>query len=183
MDYTSSTSDKYVTYLRKEAGSFDSKMIFTMLTPVKHINKPESAFWGSPLNAEFGWKDWCEAEEYGDLEGDKVIWTLQEGSKILRIIRKEVEDMKTSSLLKYYIKEKTVFSTRAEYEDFYLNFPELARQNYAAVELMNASIGHSFTNRLELSFNAWDCQSIVVLDPSKLIVLSIEEGKHTISES
>lgn len=182
MDYISSINDKYVTYLRKAAGPFDINAIFTDLTP-RVINKPKSAFWGSPLNAKFGWKDWCESEEWGDLGGDKVIWTLQEGSKILRIIRKEVEDMKTSPLLKYYIKERIVSSTRAEYGDFYLNFTELARQNYAAVELMDASIGHSFTNRLELSFNVWDCQSIVVLDPSKLIILSIEEGNHIISES
>ena len=135
MDYISSINDKYVTYLRKAAGSFDARMIFTDLEPKKCINKPKLAFWGSPLNARFGWKDWCESEEWGDTEGDKVIWTLQEGSKILCIIREETSSILTSPLLKYFVSSDNEFGDKGLRDNFYLNFPKLAEDGYAAVEL------------------------------------------------
>lgn len=40
-----------------------------------------------------------------------------------------------------------------------------------AVELMDGWIGHRFENFLEASFNTWDCESIVVLDETKIEIL------------
>jgi len=34
--------------------------------PIKNLNwiKPEGGLWSSPIDSEWGWKDWCMAEEF-----------------------------------------------------------------------------------------------------------------------
>jgi hypothetical protein len=31
------------------------------------LNKPAGGLWASPIDSSHGWKDWCDAEGYGDL--------------------------------------------------------------------------------------------------------------------
>ena len=45
-------------------------------------------------------------------------------------------------------------------------------KDYDAIELENSFIGHMFYSRIEVDlFNSWDCESIVVLNPDKILVL------------
>jgi len=37
------------------------------IEPIRNIpmwHKPAGGLWASPVDAEFGWKDWCEQEEF-----------------------------------------------------------------------------------------------------------------------
>jgi len=38
--------------------------------PIKNRThtKPEGGLWASPVACAYGWREWCEAEEWGDLE-------------------------------------------------------------------------------------------------------------------
>lgn len=133
------------------------------------INKPKKALWGSPVDAEFGWRDWCEGEQwiprngrdYEDFEDyftKSFKWTLKEGSKILTI--NKVEDL--NGIYRAGLMRPN------QYRSVALDFYRILDAGYSAVELTDGCIGHMFVNSLESSFNSWDCESIVVLDPNKV---------------
>ena len=150
----------YVTYWREDRnGKFDPKLIETDLTST--ICKPTKAFWGSPVNATFGWKEWCEGEDYEYDFSNPIYWRLKEGTKILAVNMKDVT--KPSSVLRYIIRDISCGIQQ-------LDFEKMREDNIDAVELMDANIGHLFINKAEMMCNSWDCESIVVLNPSKIIV-------------
>lgn len=139
----------------------DTKNIVTDLNGRGSINKPKKALWGSPVDAEFGWREWCESEDWWpggepDYFDKSFKWTLKEGSKILTI--NKVSDLDTIDKQGYF-KHHGFF-------DIELDFKKILDDGYSAVELVmeDQYIGHMGISDLEMSFNSWDCQSIVVLD-------------------
>ena len=82
-EYIINSSKTYVTYFPEEV-KFNPKKIVTNLEAA--YNKPTRAFWGSPVDTEFGWKELCENEIFLKYDFDKPIkWRLKDGSKILLI--------------------------------------------------------------------------------------------------
>lgn len=156
---------KYVTYLR-EGVSFDTDKIVIDLNNEHNgfLFKPDRGFWGSPVDAEYGWKEWCENEEFGNYDfNNPVYWTLTSG-KILQVNWDEVENKEISNLTKY-IKPMMI----GDYCPYtILDWNKMLEDGIVAVQLMDGCIGHCFKNRLEEQFNGWDCESIVVLDKSRL---------------
>ena len=131
------------------------------------INKPDGGLWASPVDAYFGWKDWCEAENFKRIcdEENSLRFSLREGSKILKV-RSEYD------LLSLPDKYK-----RDDMEDFryfpfgkrvQLDFETLKHDGFAAVEY---KVGDCCP-----SFEFWDCDSIVILDPD--VVISIIPKKR-----
>lgn len=160
---------KYVTYGFKK---FDKSKVRIDLTCF--VGKPRTAWWGSPIDAKFGWKEWCTNEYWtpGDepieeyfAEDNKVLWTLTEDSKILYI--NNVEDLDT------FIDLGFIFNCNqdSDYGEWKWDFHKVLEAGYTAIELTDSYIGHYFTSYAELLINGWDCESIVVLDPSKIIPL------------
>ena len=177
--------EKYVTYLEPDKlKEFRPSCILTHLDSSFLGTKPISGWWGSPVDANFGWKDWCESEDYGNYDfNNPIYWKLKEGSKIFQIDWKEVELDKSNTLLKYIkfrdLKKKedlkdmpieakinTLTHNGYSYDDLLIviDFVSMLDDRIVAVELLNSCIGHNFINNLEISFNSWDCESIVVLD-------------------
>ena len=152
----------YVTYSDTDTFDMDRIMTNTNLLP-EYNCKPMSALWGSPVNAEYGWKEWCEDNEYDYKFDHPIYWRLKEGTKILTIDRSDVED-EDHSILQKYITIK--FDSRL------FDFKKMKEDGIDAVELLDACVGHFGMNRLEMMFNSWDCESIVVLNPSKIILKS-----------
>lgn len=156
---------KYVTYL-KEGVSFDPSKIIIDLNN-KHngfLFKPDRGFWGSPIDASYGWKEWCENEEFGSYDFNKpVYWTLTSG-KILQVGWDEVNNKELSNLTKYI--KPMMIGGCCPYT--ILDWDKMLEDGIVAVQLMDGCIGHCFKNILEEHFNGWDCQSIVVLDKSRL---------------
>lgn len=163
--------DKFVTY---GFDYFNKEMTIRDLELTCALGKPESAWWGSPVNAEFGWKEWCKLEEwypkckqYDSMEeyfSHRVYWTLEKGSKILYInSEKDLE----SFIEKGYIETD-------EFNFYKFNFFKI-KEDYDAIQLNDPKIGHMYINanyKLQNLMNAWDCQSIVVLNPEKIIELN-----------
>ena len=161
---------KYVTYLQK-GDIFDQSKIVIDLNN-KHngcLFKPDRGFWGSPIDARFGWKEWTKCEEFRDYDYDNPIyWTLTSG-KILLVDWDEVENKETSNLTKYI---KPIYVTPVMIGDYcsysVLDWNKMLEDDIVAVQLMDSYIGHCFKYDLEERFNSWDCESIVVLDKSRL---------------
>ena len=156
----------YCTFLSSDK-TFDMAKIVTNLESTD-LNKPRSAWWGSPVDAELGWAQWCLEEEFAldeyDFDKDPITWTLPEDAKVFRVTLKDVLDPLFGELYSfvdhYYI---SLFHHYCK-----LDFNKLAEAGIVAVELTDPSIGHGFYNPVESMFNYWDCQSIVVLDSSKI---------------
>ena len=168
----------YVSYWNKHKLPFDPDAIRIVLgDPLFSINKPQEAFWGSPVNANFGWEKWCETEEcfVEDFDWDNpILFKLKPNSTILRI---DVQDLKDEILGKYITKNEEVLEelrlrfNEEEFSSFsrfvnYLDFNKVVADGIDAVELMDGNIGHYFfmDNDYEGMFNSWDCESIVVLN-------------------
>ena len=143
----------------------DPKKIVTNLDEC--INKPKKALWGSPVDAEFGWRDWCENEEWWpggepDYFDKSFKWTLKKGSKILTI--NTIADLDEIKSRGYFEYPRHPFALGPR-----LNFHKILEDGYSAVELTDSNMGHYYIqNELETSFNSWDCECIVVLDPDKV---------------
>ena len=151
----------------------DIRDIKTDLTNIG-LNKPKKALWGSPTDAEFGWKDWCEVEEWWPSKAETFedyisvgfTWTLEEGSKVYEIHTiEDLEKMDQEGFIKWDIWGTYFINRKAQ-----IDFQKLKDAGYVAVELFDGYIGHMFVNALEESMNYWDCESIVVLDPSKVVL-------------
>ena len=164
----------YVTYQKKSHGIFCKDNIKIKLGLPNPICKPDCAWWGSPVNASFGWKEWCECECFmlEEIDWDNPIkWRLTSNSKILRIAIDDVADSQNSPLSKYVTEDllykKLGFSSLNLF-GVYLDFNLILNDDIIAVELLDANIGHKFINPIETMFNSWDCESIVVLDKTKI---------------
>ena len=126
----------------------------TWFCPVKNrgcLTKPSGGLWASPVDAEYGWYDWCSDENFRSYDEDDCFkFTLRSGAKVLMIDNKDVLE----DLPKY---KDPDFS-----HDLWvsLDFEELMRQGYDAVEV-NLSACHG----LYWSLYGWDCDSILVMNP------------------
>ena len=81
-----------------------------------------------------------------------------------KVFHTKVENKETSNLTKYV--KPMMIGDYCPYS--VLDWNKMLEDGIVAVQLMNGSIGHRFINKLEEQFNGWDCESIVVLDKSRL---------------
>ena len=148
----------------------DTNLIVTNLN-TGPTQKPEMALWGSPTDATFGWKDWCECEQwipsknlsFEDYFKTFFTWTLAKDAKVYN-----VANMEDIQWLAY---KDIIHYDHERFHTLIIDYRRLYEEGYDAMELINPCLGHYFLNDLEMLFNGWDCESIVVLDPSKVILL------------
>lgn len=146
-------------YIHYGATSFDSSIGF----PIKNLvgwTKPQGGLWASRQDASFGWKAWCEAEQfryYDDHDSFKFI--LKDETKIA-IINSMVDLRRLP----------TIESSSAIF-DICINFEECLRRGFDAVEL--CWYGYEYIDkRVDDMYNGlygWDCDSIVVLNPEAIV--------------
>ena len=126
------------------------------------INKIEKAFWGSPVNANYGWKQWCEDNEFRiDRLEQSFRWTLKPEAKILYV--KDLEDLQKVPFIK---DNESVLS-------LYIDFESIIK-NYDAMEICMDKyyFGHTFISEEELAFNTWDCDSIMVFNREMIVPIN-----------
>ena len=143
-------------YIHYGHTKFD-KCIFTKIKNVDCSTKPKGGLWASDVEAEHGWKDWCEAEEFRDCkEDDSFSFILSDNAKVLYI--NSIDDLK--ALPKVDDKFGINFSSW-----ILLDFEKLA-ETYDAVEV---SISSDFD--LYYQLYGWDCDSIVIMNPDIVVEL------------
>lgn len=154
----------YISYLDKNFNKKYFGCTKISLNPFDIINKPRYGFWASPVDAEFGWKDFCEQERMEYALGDiKFTFKLSENAKIFNV--KDLDDIKRLPFISLdeFVNSNSVF----------VDYDKLREDGYDGVELFDPSIGHRFIDKYELSFNSWDCESIVIWNPD--IIIPIKE--------
>ena len=145
---------KYITHFKSK---FDESKIVINLKSTGIKNKPEKALWACRTDKDY-WVEWCKdnIDDTVDIYVDKKTFSLKEGSKIYTIDK--VDDV-------YYLAEKEYFIP-VYHNDVCLDFPRLP---YDAIEYNDACIGHFFYDNFETSFNSWDVECLLVLNPNIIL--------------
>lgn len=149
-------SKKYIHYGHKK---FDRRLF----APVKNgicFSKPEfGGLWASPVDAEFGWKDWCDQEKFRECdENNSFKFVLSENANIIHIYK--VGDL--GSL------PKLTDQFGISLDMVLLDFEKLVEQGVDAVELHLSEEDHTgvgYLDGLYWRLYGWDCDSILIMNP------------------
>lgn len=147
-------------YIHYGAKAFDPSKVKEIKNRWRFV-KPEGGLWGSPVNAEYGWKDWCKDEGFRECDPSNAFtFRLKPGAKVLTIDSVEIFD--------------TLPRQERNWDygvwDEVLDFEKLAR-DYDAVEvLISADRG------LYWKLYGWDCDSILVFRPDAVVETTIREA-------
>ena len=126
--------------------------------------KPEkyTGMWGSPINAHYGWSDWCRDTDFDVYKLDKhFTFTLKENSKFLYVRNdNELQDLKLLHCFdRPYLKDPYHPAER-----YCMNFEKLRDCfGYDAMEV------HITTDNIYVGLYGWDCDSILILNPDCVI--------------
>ena len=108
-------------------------------------NKPEGGLWASPVDAEYGWREWCEAESWGNLSHS---FTFEfEGNAYV------IDSLKDAAAMPW----------REEYGFKFPDFEEMVRRGYDAIYLTER--GQIATRFSKPSLYGWDCECVLVMNP------------------
>lgn len=151
-------------YIHYGATSFDPNRGF----PIKnepHWCKPNGGLWASRKNASFGWKEWCEREEFRECDVRcSFEFTMRDESKIATIST-------LSQLAKLPSTKKQ--DRTSPLSTYLIDFEKCLQNGIDAIEL--CWYGDEFSDvvsgGLYYALYGWDCDSIVVLNPDAVIPL------------
>lgn len=122
-------------------------------------NKPSGGFWASPIDAEYGWKQWNEDEHFVECsEENSFKFKLRDDAKVFYISSKEDID-------------RLPLQITSTDGDIIPDFERLMRLGYDAVEF-SVSDNQAFVDYRDSVYYllyGWDCDSILVLNPYVII--------------
>jgi hypothetical protein len=124
--------------------------------PIENCNwiKPKGGLWASPIDSKYGWKDWCEEENYGNLSYN-FIFTFD--GKVLII--DSLKDLKS----------KIPFISVESYKYLlYIDFEKLSKEYDAILLTEKGQKETRFTQPENL--HGWDCESICIFNPNAVII-------------
>ena len=137
-----------VTEMKREAGSN------------MYINKPDFGLWGSPVDCEFGWKEWCESEDFRTDTLDRYfVFKVKDGDKIFTVRKNDdVSD---------YLYTPHLFTLKYMFPPKYIDFDKIMKE-YDGMELIH---GDNYMDLHYGYFYSWDVDSIVVWNPDVIEVV------------
>lgn len=155
-------------YVHYGADKYDSEKF----KPIKNtilFTKPEGGFWGSLENAKYGWREWCEGQDYNTENLKKYFrFKLAPHAKILKICNKG--DLVELPKLENPIVNGNEFSTSIM-PWVLLDFEKLLSEGVDAIQIsISDDTASSFNDSLYHALYGWDCDSILVMNKDVIIV-------------
>lgn len=153
MSYITRKGKKMKTYIHYGHKKFDKDLF----EPIKNsFVKPTGGFWASPINANFGWKDWCDEEQFRACnEENSFTFTLKPTANVYEI--HNIEDLFKLPRYDYLNKEYNyyydIFPDRYD-----IDFEKCIEMGIDAIELCNIK------RTLYYALYGWDCESILILN-------------------
>lgn len=135
---------------------------FRQIKNEAHWNKPRiTGLWASPVDSEYGWKDWCEDEKFGVCRvANSFTFQLSENAKVYVI--DSVDDLIN---VPHKITYSPEFLLRTQFIDF-----EKMSIDYDAIYLTwNGQCETRFSKPMDLY--GWDCECILIMNPDVVEVL------------
>ncbi len=147
-------------YIHYGARTFDLKIGFPVKSSNGHCRvKPFGGLWASRVGDPYGWKSWCKENDFRICrERNSFKFTLSDNAKIKYI-----------SCINDIISEPWF---KAESIDILnsIDYKQLLSEGYDGIEVTNIE-------PLYFAMYGWDCNSIVVLNPNIVEVISKEKRK------
>ena len=125
----------------------------------KFFNKPFGGLWASPVNAEFGWKEWNEQENFRCCKENSFKFRLKEGARVYHIYSKD--NVEALPLQEYPFNEDNIIP----------DFEKIKELGYDAIEyhLSNQKPTEKWNDGLYYVLYGWDCDSILVLNKEAIV--------------
>lgn len=161
---------KNAVYIHYGSTKFDPTHGF----PIRNANdwsKPIGGLWASRVDASYGWKHWCEGEDYCRCEkSNSFEFTMKDPSKVA-VIRNKTDLLKLPTVVSdYLLKRSEDLGTDIP---LFINFEECLRRGIDAIELcwFGDEYGGQRGDNMNYIMIGWDCDSIVVLNPEAVIMV------------
>lgn len=123
-------------------------------------NKPFGGLWASPIDSKWGWKDWCQSEEFNlDALKKNFTFTLSPNAKIY-VIDNQNDLFAVSTHQSQYMRTLTI------------DFAQLINNGYDGIYVTDKAANefHSYSGNLNIEgLNAWDCESICIFNKNVII--------------
>ena len=142
-------------YIHYGAKHYDKSRVKPL---TRHLtDKPSGGFWGSPVDTDWGWKEWCESEDFRECREDNSFkFRLKPGSRIWYISKPEDTDGMPLDV-SYGMDYLVLTHGRGPFD-----FMILPSMHIDAVEL---SHDEDYMTMHDM-FYSWDCDSILVINPN-----------------
>lgn len=128
--------------------------------------KPMGGLWASPIDAEYGWKDWCLDNDFRKCnEENSFKFTLTKDANICHIY--SVNDLK--DLPRQELPRDLYYTTLGR---CILNFESMVNSGYDAIELHlseEKDRPKGIMVGLYYALYGWDCDSILIMNPDIII--------------
>ena len=114
------------------------------------VKPKEGGLWTSPVDSEWGWKDWNESEQFRDCdERNSFTVKLNEDAKFFVI--DSLEDLKNAPLIDGYSKKVMDF--------------EYIAKKYDAIWLTEKGQNETHLN-YQIDLYGWDCETVLIINPN-----------------
>lgn len=129
-----------------------------LFDPIKNcFIKPSGGLWASPIDANFGWKDWCDVEQFRACnEENSFTFTLKPNANVYEI--HNLEDLWKLPYKNPFSKEPYNPEYKIFPDNYYIDFEKCVEQGIDAIELCNIQ------RTLYYALYGWDCESILILN-------------------
>jgi hypothetical protein len=149
-------------YVHYGCKKFDPSLFFAIRN--RDFVKPFGGFWGSPIGAGYGWKEWNDESHFCSInEENSFRFTLSDGAKVLHIYSSD--DLEPLPHLKGF--PNTLFH--------FLDFEAIKKSGYDAIELHlseERKPRSGLSKSLYYALYGWDCDSILVMDPDVVVQIN-----------
>lgn len=144
------------TYIHYGHGKFSRKKLIddtALCNKYCHRDDKPCGLWASPVGARYGWKDWCEEENFHTNRLKKSFkFRLKDGARILHV--HSLADAKKYLVVK---------------DKFYYAYALNLKKIYANFDGMELHLSDDWSMRNNNVFNGWDVDSICVWNPDIII--------------
>ncbi len=141
-----------IEYIHYGANKFDINK-FEIIQNSVYFNKPIGGLWASPIDAKFGWREWCEEQDFRDCDDDNSFkFVLPKNANVYYI------DSVSDCLCLPKIKTKFMGS-QIMGSQIYPNFENMINMDIDAIQF-----NLSNDNELYWTLYGWDCDCILILN-------------------
>lgn len=160
------TNQNKRTFIHYGHSNYDPKLFTSINNKNSPRNKPGGGLWACDVKTNFGWKEWCLAEEFYPKDSPKLndyfTFKLKKGARVLQLITPEDFDLlpilwsefeEESSHNPYMNKEIDKF--------YYVDWKAIKESRIDAIEYIRTPYGHDV-------FYTWDFDSIVILNQNAI---------------
>ena len=129
---------------------------FVMPSTRKYNNKPNGGLWASDVNAKYGWKNWCEENDWdGCLLNQSFSFRLSNKANVVRINwLSDLDQLPEQKDAREWTSIRSV------------DYDKLIADGVDAIEF---NISNDWS--LYMGLYGWDCDSLLVLNPDVIEII------------